>query len=203
MPLPPSTTTFSGCDDAGVDQRERGALELLVDVERLDAPPRGGGRLLAAVQAGLDQAADVLDAGVAGQRDRPLAHELGAGVCGGVVRGRAHQPAVELARPHEVVEHLRAHLAGVDHMGALAHEALAVARGQLGRAQAHVASETDPQLGDGLAGRARQHPRERAADQLGAVAVELRAVQPADVIRLEYVRVDPHLVGILCARPRG
>ena len=69
--------------------------------------------------AGFDRAADVLDAFVARQRDRALAHELRARVGLRVVRGGAHQAAVELARADEVVEHLAADLPGVEHVRAL------------------------------------------------------------------------------------
>ena len=47
----------------------------------------------------------------------------------------------------------------------------------------------------GLAGQPREHARERAADQLGRVAVDLLAVKAADVIRLEDLRA-----GCCCPR---
>ena len=99
-------------------------VELRVEVDLLDRAFAGS----SSRQAGLDQAADVLDAAVAGQRDRALAHELRAGVGLRVVRGGAHQPAVELARADEVVEHLGADLAGVEHVRALGQQPVAVAR---------------------------------------------------------------------------
>ncbi len=101
------------------------------------------------------------------------------------MRGGAHQPAVELARADEEVEHLGADLAGVEHVCALAEHAVAVAGRELGRGQAHVASEADAQLADGLARQAREHAREPAADLLGDVAVDLLAVEAADVVGLE------------------
>ncbi len=97
-------------------------MELPVEVDLLERTFAGRLR-----QPGLDHAADVLDAAVAGQRDRALAHELCAGVGLRVVRGRAHQPAVELARADEVVEHLGADEAGVEHVRALGQQAGTVA----------------------------------------------------------------------------
>ena len=107
----------------------------------------------------LHHPADVLDARVAGERDRALAHELRARVGGGVVRGGAHEPAVELPRADEEVEHLGADLPGVEHVGALGLHARAVARGELGRGEAHVAAEAEPQLGRRAC---RRGPRSRA-----------------------------------------
>ena len=93
----------------------------------------------ARAQRGFHLAADVLDAAVAGERDRALAHELGPRVRLGVVRGGAHQPAVQPSRADEEVQHLAAHLARIDHGHPLAEQALAVALRKLRSAQAHVA----------------------------------------------------------------
>ncbi len=134
-------------DRRRVDGLQRGGLELLVDVDLLDGAAAPGG----SPRPVLDQPADVLDALVARQRDRAALDELGARVGLRVVRGGAHQPAVEVARADEEVEHLGADLAGVEHVRALGDHAVAVARGQLGRGQAHVAAEADAQLGRRLA----------------------------------------------------
>ena len=81
---------LQGLDHRRVDELEDRLVELRVEVDLLDrAFAEGLG------QTGFDHAADVLDAAVAGQRDRALAHELCAGVGLRVVRGRAHQAAVE------------------------------------------------------------------------------------------------------------
>ncbi len=53
---------------------------------------------------------------------------------------------------------------------------------------------------DGLALQLREHPRERAADQLGDLAVELLAVQAADVVGLEDLGGQSS-TRILCLRP--
>jgi hypothetical protein len=101
------------------------------------------------------------------------------------VRGRAHQAAVELARAHEEVEHLGPDHPGVEHARALGDHAVAVAGGQLGRGQPHVAPEPDPQLAHRPAAHRRQHAGEGAPDPLGDVAIDLLAVQAADVVGLE------------------
>ena len=72
--------------------------------------------------------------------------------------------------------------------------AVAVAGGQLGRGEAHVAAEAEPQLGDGLAGEVGDHAREAAADLLGDVAVDLLAVEAADVVGLEDLAGNGHRV---------
>ena len=73
-----------------------------------------------------------------------------------------------------------------------ADDALAVARRELGRGEAHVAAEADAQLVGGLARQVAQDAGEGAADLLGDVAVDLVAVEAADVIRLEDAEVDCH-----------
>ncbi len=171
-------------------KREGSLLELLVQLDLLERAARGrlaAARLRVRRELGFDLAADVLDARVAGQRDRPLAHQLGAGVGLGVVRGGAHQPAVQLARADQEVQHLAAHLARVDHVRARRQQPLAVARRELRRAQAHVAPEPHAQPRDRLARERAEHVREGPPDPLGEVAVDLLAVQPADVVRLEDV----------------
>ena len=199
IPLPPSTTTFSGRAAtivSGSTKLERGLLELGVDVHLLDGAADAGEQARSpgwwasfhSLEAGLDQSADVLDAGVAGERERALAHELRAGVRLRVVRGGAHQPAVEPAGADEVVEHLGRDLSGVEHVHALGEQAVAVAGRELRRRQAHVVPQPDAQLGDRLALQLGEDPRERAPDQLGDVAVDLLTVDAADVVGLEDLR---------------
>ena len=62
---------------------------------------------------------------------------------------------------------------------------VAVAGGELGGGQAHVATEADAQLARRLAREIRQHAGEGAPDGLGDVAVDLLAVEAADVVGLE------------------
>ena len=172
-----------------VDELHRTLLEVRADVDVLRRP--AAGRIGHAL---LHHPADVLDARVAGQGDRTLAHQLRARVGGGVVRGGAHEPAVEAPGADEEVQHLGPDLADVQHVGALGLHAGAVAGGEGGRGEAHVAAEAEPQLGDGLAGEVRDHAREAATDLLGDVLVDLLAVQAADVVGLEDLAGNGHRV---------
>ena len=94
MPLPPSSTTLPGRTCAGSMNASASARNGSAMSSVRDLPGRvGGGTRLAAG----DDLAQLADARVAGQRQRAAAHELRAGVRLGVVRGGAHQPAVQLA----------------------------------------------------------------------------------------------------------
>ncbi len=172
-------------DPRRVDQLQRARLELGVDVDLLD-PARPPRRRLA--EALLDQAPHLADPAVARQRQRAALDQLRARVGLRVVRGGAHQPAVEIARADEVIEHLGADHPRVEHVRALGHHAVAVARRELGRGEAHVAPEADAQLARRPARQAGQHAGERAPDGLGHVAVDLLAVEAADVVGLEDLR---------------
>ena len=138
-----------------------------------------------AVEPGFDLGAQLADPGVARQRDRAAPDELGAGVALGVVRGGAHQAAVEVARADEVIQHLGPDLAGVEHGRALGAHALAVSARELRGGQSHVPAEPEAQRRCRLALELADHPRERPADQLGRGSVDVAAVQPADVVGLE------------------
>ena len=150
------------------------------DVDLLGGPAAGR-----VAQALLDQPADVLDPAVAGQRERAALDQLRAGVGLRVVRGGAHEPAVEVARADQVVEHLGPDLAGVEDVRALGDHALAVAARQLGCGEAHVAPEAQPELGRGPAGEGRDDADEGLPDRFGDVAVDLLAVEATDVVGLE------------------
>jgi hypothetical protein len=104
------------------------------------------------------------------------------------VRGRAHQPAVEVARADQPVEHLRADHPGIQHVGALGHHPLAIARGELTGGQPHVSPKPDTQLTGLLARKRPEHARERPSHVVRHAAADLLAIQPPDVIRLEDVR---------------
>ena len=185
-------------DHAGVDELQRGLLELVPDRDVLHAASARG-----IAQAFLDLRLDVADSGVARQCDRPALDELGARIPLRVVRGGAHQPAVEAARADQVIEHLGADLARVEHVGALAAHALAVGGRHLRRGQAHVAPQPEPQLRCGLVLERGDHPRERASDLLGDLLVEVASVHPADVVGLEdlWVRDRAHRARMLPAGP--
>jgi len=174
----------------GVDHRERGCLEFLIDVDFLQRAERG--RAPIAIETLLDRAADVLDALIPRQRDRSLAHELRTCVGLRIVRGGAHQPPVELAGADEEIQHLGTDLAGIEHTHPLHQKPLAIARRELGSGQAHVATEAHTQLGRRLARQFRQHARKRASNLYGRLTVDLLAIEATDVIRLEDARVDRH-----------
>ena len=111
MPLPPSTTTFSGLDRRRVDEGEHVAR----GTPRRCRPPRASRRRARRRGRASISRAHVADPGVAGERQRALAHQLDAGVGLRVVGGGDHRAAVELARADQVVEHLGADHAGVEH----------------------------------------------------------------------------------------
>ena len=169
-----------GLDPVRVDEPQRPAVKVVVDVDRLDRSPARRLR-----EPGLDGVAHVADPRVAGEGQRALADELDAGVGLRVVRGGDHGAAVELARADQLVEHLGGDHAGVEDGAALRDQAVAHPAGHLRRLDPHVATQPDPQLAGLLAAQASEHPGEGAADEPGGVAVHLLAVQPADVVGLE------------------
>src|SRR3954454_5671731 len=116
---------------------------------------------------------------------RPSPTSLRAGVRLGLLRLSPHQPAVDLARADEEVEHLGPDLAGVENVRALAHHPALVALAQLRRGEPHVAAEPDPQTARVLAGEVGQHAHERAPELLGDLLVDVVAVEAADVVGLE------------------
>ena len=149
-------------DGRGVDEAQHVPVELVVDLDLLDA---AAARLVA--HAALHERLDVADALVAGERDRAAAHELRAGVGLGVVRGGAHQAAVEVARADEEIQHLGADLAGVEHVRALGGHALGVGGRHLGRGQAHVAAEAEPAARPSACPRAARSPGRRRGRSRG------------------------------------
>ena len=142
IPLPPSTTTFIGLTLARIDEGEGVGAELLPDVDLLEGTAARG-----VAEAGLDLRPDVADPGVAGERQRPLADQLDAGVGLRIVGGGDHRAAVELAGADQVVEHLGRDHAGVEHRRPLEDHPVAQLGGHRRRGQPHVAPEPDPQLG--------------------------------------------------------
>src|SRR6202034_3184487 len=163
-----------------------------VAVVPVDALVGAAARRLA--ESALDLLAHLLDAAIARQRERALADELRAGVARRVVRGGADQAAVEPARADDVVTDLGRGLAGVDDVDALGEQAVAVAAGELRRRQAHVVCQGDPQVSCALARELGEDAGEGAADLLGDVAVDLLAVDPANVVGLEDLGVEVHRV---------
>ena len=172
---------------AGIDELQGGLLELGIDVDFLARAAAGG-----IGQAGLERAPDVLDAPVSGQGDRSALDHLGPGVRLGVVRGGAHQAPVQAAGADQVIEHLGAHLTGVEYVHALGEHPLAVARRHLGRAQAHVAPQAEGQIARPLARQLGDDAGKAAPELLGQVAVDLLAVEPTHVVGLEDLGGDGH-----------
>ena len=158
-------------DRAGLDESERGLLELLVELDVLD---RAAARSV--IEAGFDPRAHIADPRVTRQRDRTVPDELRAGVALGIVRGRAHQAAVELPRADEVIQHLGSDLAGVEHGRALGAHPLAVRARQLGRGQAHVPSQPEPERGRRLALELGDHACECPSDQLRDTGIDVGSV---------------------------
>ena len=145
-----------------LDERASSRAERIPAFDRLDTATSRCGR-----QPAINQIADLADPGVAGERDRALSHQLRARVGLRIVRGRADQAAVELARADEEVDDLGRDLPGVEHVDPLGDQPVAVAGRQLGRAEAHVVAERDAQLRGRFAGEAAEHAGEGAADLLG------------------------------------
>ena len=149
-------------DRRGVDELQRGLLELLVERDVLGVA--AAGRVAEPV---LDLGLDVPDARLAGQCDRSALDQLGPRVALRVVRCGAHQAAVQIPRADQVIEHLGPDLAAVEHGGTLLAHALAIGVRQLGRGQAHVAAQAEAQIGGRLLLELADDPRERPPDQLG------------------------------------
>ncbi len=155
-----------------------------MSTSEVDPPPGASGK------ARLDLAADVLDAGVAGQGERSFAHQLHPRVGLGVVGRGDHRTAVELARADEEIEHLGADHPRVEHLAPLGDEAVGQAAGHLGRLKAHVAADPDAKLGGGLLAQVREHAGEAPADEVGGLAIHVVAVEAPDVVGLEDLRLD-------------
>ena len=133
---------------------------------------------------GGDHVADVVDAGVAAQRERLPPDHLDAVVLLRIVRRGDLRAAVVAVARDGVVEHVGAHHAVVDDVGALGAGALDERRRHRGRRQPHVARHRDPlrlQIAD-----------EAAADLPRRLFVHFGRIQPADVVGLEDGRVDAH-----------
>ena len=102
-----------GRDPARVDEGERVLAEGVAHVLGRDLPRPLRGR---AGLAGGHDLAQLADARVAGERERAALHELRARVGRRVVRGGAHEPAVELARADRPVQLLGPDHPDVDHV---------------------------------------------------------------------------------------
>uniref|UniRef100_A0A6J6A357 Unannotated protein n=1 Tax=freshwater metagenome TaxID=449393 RepID=A0A6J6A357_9ZZZZ len=108
------------------------------------------------------------------------------------MRSGAHEAAVELAAADEPVEHLAANLADVDHVRALRKHADQVALRQLRGLQPHVMPKADPKVLSVAPGQVAEHADKRPPDLFSEVAVDLLAVQTADVVGLENLLRNVH-----------
>ena len=186
MPLLPSSTTFSGVIRLGSMNAERVLAEGVAHVLGRDLARlfRRRARL-----AGGHDVAQLADARVAREGERAALHELRARVGRGVVRGGAHQPAVELARPDGPVQLLRPDHPDVDHVRALVGDAARVLGGHARSREPHVAPEPNGELLDGRVLKVGEHAREGAPDPVGELLVHLLGVGAPDVICLEDRRI--------------
>ena len=94
MPLPVSSTAFSARDPGRVDEGQAVPRVVLFDGAPLGLGARGRG--IVGVAPGQEGLLDLLDAGVAGEGERPLAHHLDAVPLLGVVGGGDDGAAVEV-----------------------------------------------------------------------------------------------------------
>ena len=165
-----------------VDDHAQGPDRLLVD-EREDLLDEGRPHvLLAHVSAPLDRCKgneralpDVVEAGVAADRERPAPHDLHARV---VLRVAAVEP--ELADGE--IDHLGSHEPEIEHVRATVRRALdGGGRHRRGR-EAHVPPDAD---------RARLEVLDVCSrDPVRAVLVELRWIEAAHVVRFEDLGIE-------------
>ena len=128
-------------------------------------------------ESGLRAGADLVETGVASDRQRAAADDLHPRVLLGVVRSGDADPPVEAELADGVVEHLGPDQAEVEHLGAAVGCAVDGRLRHPRRRQAHVAPDRDAVR--------REFLDIRAPDRVGARLVELVGVDPAHVVRLE------------------
>ena len=126
--------------------------------------------------------AHVEEARLAADRQRAAADDLHPGVLLRVVRGGDADAAVEAELADREVEHLRPDQPEVEHVRAAVRGALDQRLGHRRRGDAHVAPDGDPARLELL--------DVRAPDRVRALLVELGRMEPADVVRLEDLRVE-------------
>ncbi len=160
-----------------VDEREH-----LVDEAAPDVLSANLAALLDRAEAGLGPSPHVVETRVAAHGKRALADDLHARVLLRVVRGGHAHAAVEPELADRVVDHLGPDHSQVEHVGTAVCRALDQRLRHRRRGEAHVPADGD---------RARlELLDERPADAVGAVLVELRRVDPADVVGLEHLGVE-------------
>ena len=180
MPLAVSSTTFRRGIRDSVDERQAVARVVLGDGRGRRARP--GRRRRLGIAAGDQPLADLLDPGVARERERPAPDDLRPVPLLGVVGGRHDRAAVEVVARDVVVQHVGRDDADVGDRGALRARARDERRGELGRREPAVAPDRD------LAGA--EVVDERPPDAAIDLGVELARVEAADVVGLEDTRRD-------------
>ena len=169
--------------EAGHDRRvhEGEAVAGVVLAHHLRAQGARGGRGVRVAAAG-DPLADLPDPGVAGEGERPAAHHLDPVPLLRVVGGGDDRAPVEVVAPDVVVEHVGADDADVGDRRALRAGAFDEGGRELGRGQPAVAAHRDAARAEVV--------HEGAAHAPGDLGVELRGVEPADVVGLEDAGLD-------------
>jgi hypothetical protein len=89
-----------------------------------------------------------------------------------------------------VVEHLGADHSRVQDRAPLGDEPLADPTAHLRSLVSHVSAETDSEVRGLLPAQPGEDSREGSPDEVGGLAVELAAVEAADVVGLEDARLD-------------
>ena len=113
---------------------------------------------------------------------RALADDLQAGVLLRVVRGGDRDAPVQPELADREIDHLRPDKTELEHVGARLRRARDHGPGHRGRGDAHVVPDRDPLRLEDV--------DEGSPDRARALLVELGAVDPADVVCLEDLRVE-------------
>jgi hypothetical protein len=178
-------------DHRRIDERHHLLDILEQDVARQHAA-RGGGDVRQAIAD--DHVADLAEPRIAAERQRARAHHFDAVVLLRVMRrGNLRAPFQAIVDDGKV-EHVGAEHAVIGHLGALLTRSVNERRREPGRGDPHVARHPDvfgAEVGD-----------EAAADQPCHFFVDLARVETSDVVGLEDLGVDAHLVGSLTRHGR-
>ena len=164
-------------DRVDVDEGEHLVDEAGPDVERRDLAA-----LRDRAESGLGAHAHVLEARVAADGQRPGPDDLHARVLLRIVRRGDADPAVEPELADRVVDHLGADHPEVADVGATVRGALHHGGCHRRRGDAHVAADGD-RVGPEVL-------HVRASDRVPTLLVELRAVEAANVVRLEDAWIE-------------